>query len=190
MDPDQEKILVERAKSDAEAFGELYDAHYGKIFNYVLRRTADVAVAEDITTDVFIKALDNLQNFTWRGLPFSAWLYRIASHEISNYYRSKHHKNMSLDMLMDEQGFEPLSEADVEAEYSAAEEALTRHHQFLHVQKNLLQLPQKYQQALSLRYFEKKSITEISLIMGKRPGTIKSLLSRGTKKLRDMHVGT
>lgn len=185
MQIDQEQKLVEDAKTDADAFGELYDLYYSKIFNYVLRRTAEVAISEDITTDVFMKALDQIQNFTWRGLPFSAWLYRIASNEIVNHFRNKHTKNISLETLMEEQGFEPASDVDIEASYMAEQEKAERHKQFLQVQQALTRLPRKYQEALSLRYFEKKSIAEISLIMNKRPGTIKSLLSRGTQKLRD-----
>jgi RNA polymerase sigma-70 factor, ECF subfamily len=185
MQKNTEQELVERAKTDADAFGELYDLHYTKIFNYILRRTADVMVAEDITTNVFMKALDKISIFTWQGLPFSAWLYRIASHEISNHYRNKQSKNISLETMMEEQGFEPVSDIDIEAIYIAEQEKVARHRQFMTVQRELLKLPAKYQEALSLRYFEKKTIAEISTIMDKRPGTIKSLLSRGTKKLRE-----
>lgn len=183
MDNADERALVERAKTDPDAFGELYDAHYTKIFNYALRRTADLEVAQDITTQVFMKALERIGSFSWRGLPFSAWLYRIASNEIANHYRSKHTKNLSLDTLMEEQGFEPADDHDIEASYIEAQDTIARHKQFKLVQQLILELPLKYQEALALRYFEKKSIDEISQIMGKRPGTIKSLLSRAAKKL-------
>lgn len=185
MTQEQEKLLIEQAKTDAQAFGGLYDVYYLKIFNYILRRIADVPTAEDITANVFIKALQQIHRFTWRGLPFSAWLYRIASHEIANYFRDKHTRHASLEVLMQVKGFEPVSEIDIEALYAAEQQKIARHQQFIKVQQALLRLPDKYQQVLSLRYFEKKPIAEISLIMGKRPGTIKSLLSRGIKKLRE-----
>lgn len=185
MQLDQEKMLVKNAKTDANSFGALYDLNYAKIFNYVLRRTGDFELAEDITTDVFMKALSKIQSFTWRGLPFSAWLYRIASHEIADHFRGKQAQTVSLELLMEQQGFEPVADTDIEAELMQAQAETARHQQFLAVQKQLKALPLKYQEALSLRYFEKKSITEISIIMNKRPGTIKSLLSRGVKKLRD-----
>ena len=70
-----EQSLVERAKSDMVAFGELYELHYTKMLNYVLRRTGDIEVAQDVTTEVFLKALSGLEKFQWRGAPFSAWLY-------------------------------------------------------------------------------------------------------------------
>lgn len=185
MNKDQEQKLIERTKTDGAAFGELYDVYYPKILNYILRRTGDIEISEDITTEVFMKALDRIHTFTWRGVPFSAWLYRIASHEIANHFRNKHTKNMSLETMMEEYGFEPASEVDIEANYIVAQEEIERHQQFLLVRQILGTLPAKYQEALSLRYFEKKSIVEIAGIMNKRPGTIKSLLSRGTKKLRE-----
>jgi len=185
MEIAKEQQLIERAKTDGDAYGELYDLHYAKIFNYILRRTGDVATAEDVTTEVFIKALERISSFTWQGLPFSAWLYRIASNEIANYFRGKHTKDLSLDAMMEEQGFEPAGDVDIEASLVEAQDEIERYQQFIAVQKRLLLLPAKYQEALSLRYFEKKSIAEIGQIMGKRPGTIKSLLSRGTKKLRE-----
>jgi RNA polymerase sigma-70 factor, ECF subfamily len=185
MEQTAEKELIERAKTNANAFGELYDLYYPKILNYVVRRVGDVAAAEDITTTTFLKALDRLHAFEWRGVPFSAWLYRIASNEIVNYFRDRHTKNVSLDELIDEHGFEPASDTDIEASIIKAQEELVRHQQFIAVQKRMLTLPVKYQEALALRYFEKKTIEEISVIMNKRPGTVKSILSRGIKKLRE-----
>lgn len=185
MEQTAEQALIERAKTNVNAFGELYNLYYLKIFNYVMRRVGDVVVAEDITTATFMKVLDRLQTFEWRGLPFSAWLYRIASNEIANYFRDRHTKNASLDELIDEYGFEPASDTDIEASIIQAQEELERHQQFIAVQKVIVTLPAKYQEALALRYFEKKTIEEISIIMGKRPGTVKSILSRGIKKLRE-----
>jgi len=185
VDINQEEKLVELAKTDSDAFGVLYDWYYPKILNYTLRRVGDLEIAQDVTTETFMKALERINSFTWRGLPFSSWLYRIASHEIANYFRGKDTKNASLETMMEEQGFGPADDLDIEVSLIEVQEELERHQLFLAVQKKLLTLPLKYQEALSLRYFEKKSIAEISQIMDKRPGTIKSLLSRGTKKLRD-----
>lgn len=189
MEQTAEQELVERAKTDANAFGDLYDAYYLKILNYAIRRVNDVAAAEDITTVTFLKALDRLPAFEWRGVPFSAWLYRIASNEIVNHFRDRHTKYASLNELMEEQGFEPVSDVDIETSLIEALAEIERHQQFIAIQKLLRTLPHKYQEALALRYFEKKTIQEISLIMNKRPGTVKSLLSRGIKKLRDASAG-
>lgn len=180
----EERTLVELAKTNPAAFGTLYDKHYSKIFNYIMRRVGDIAIAEDITAATFIKALDRLSTFKWQGVPFSSWLYRIASNEIANYFRDRHTTYASLDQMLAEEGFEPVSDLDIEASIIEAEEEVARHQQYMLVQKLLLTLPAKYQEALALRYFEKKSIEEISIIMGKRPGTIKSILSRGVARLR------
>ena len=75
MNLEQEKDLVERAKNSSEAFGELYDMYYDRIFGYALRRSADIDSAKDITSEVFFKALKNIGKFQWQGVPFSYWLY-------------------------------------------------------------------------------------------------------------------
>src|SRR4030043_400778 len=89
MNLEQEKVLVERAKVSSEAFGELYDMYYDRIFGYALRRSADVDSAKDITSEVFFKALKNIGKFKWQGVPFSHWLYRIANREIINHHNSR-----------------------------------------------------------------------------------------------------
>jgi RNA polymerase sigma-70 factor (ECF subfamily) len=77
-----ERLRIEQAKTDPQAFGELFDEYYDTIVRYVVRRTADVAVAQDITSEVFIKAFKHLLSFRWQGVLFSAWLYRIAMNEL------------------------------------------------------------------------------------------------------------
>ena len=86
MNLEQEKDLIERAKYSSEAFGELYDMYYDRIFGYALRRSADIDSAKDITSEVFFKALKNIGKFKWQGVPFSHWLYRIANREIIDHY--------------------------------------------------------------------------------------------------------
>lgn len=188
MEEIDEQALIELAKTNANAFGELYDRHYSKILNYIVRRVGEVTIAEDIATATFMKALDRLPSFKWQGVPFSAWLYRIASNEIANYFRDRHTTYPSLDQMVDEYGFEPVSTTDIEVAIIEAEEEIARHEQYVIVQGLIRTLPEKYQEALALRYFEKKSIEEISVIMGKRPGTIKSILSRGVAKIRQLYA--
>jgi len=87
-----------RARTDVQAFGMLYDEYYGKIFGYALRRTASVDAAQDITSEVFLKALKNIKRFQWRDIPFPAWLYRIAGNAINNGFR----KNKRIQLLKQE----------------------------------------------------------------------------------------
>ena len=183
MDLEQEKQLVERARSDTEAFGELYDQYYSRILGYVLRRTASIGIAEDVTSNVFFKALKNLGRFRWRDVPFSAWLYRIAAHEIANYFRKNRHGQLSLEEVSDSIS---ISEPSAEVELLEAETELRRHEEYLALHENISKLSIKYQEVITLRFFENKQVREIGEILGKREGTIKSLLHRGLEKLRKL----
>jgi len=185
MNLKEEKELVKRAQKDSEVFAKLYDEYYPKIFGYILRRVANLEIAQDITSEAFFKVLKKLWQFRWQNISFSAWLYRIANNEIANYYR-KNRYLVSLEILRDEQGFEPVALHNPETEFLEAEEELKRHQDFLKVQEKISQLPIKYQEVITLRFFEKKKIKEISEILGKKEGTIKSLLHRGLEKLKDL----
>lgn len=178
-----EKKLVEHAKSDPESFGKLYELNYDQIFAYVLKRTADIQVAQDITAETFFKALKTIHNFKWQNVPFSAWLYRIAINEINLLHRKGHYKPISLDGLKD-QGFDPISADNMEEEFLIAQHSLERHAQFLQVQKELERIPAKYRDVITLRFFTGKQISEIAQILGKPEGTVKSLLHRGLEKLK------
>src|SRR5262245_7849123 len=82
-----ERLLVEAAQADPAKFDALYERHFERIYFFVVSRVHDRAVAEDLTSEVFHKALANLASFEWRGAPYSAWLYRIASNAIVDYYK-------------------------------------------------------------------------------------------------------
>ena len=183
MDLEQEKQVVERAKKDTEAFGELYDHYYSQIFGYVLRRTASIEIAQDVTSEVFFKALKNLGQFRWRGTPFSSWLYCIATHEIANYFRKSKHGQFSLEEVSNSIS---ISSPSIEAEVLEAEEELKRHEDFLILHESISKLSVKYQEVITLRFFENKQVKEIGEILGKREGTVKSLLHRGLEKLRKL----
>jgi RNA polymerase sigma-70 factor (ECF subfamily) len=181
MDLQRERELVERARTDAEAFGELYDEHYGRIFGYVLRRTASVDAAQDVTSDVFFKALSNLHRFRWRGVPFSAWLYRIAGNEIANCHRRDNRDRKHIRETMAAANAESVATGE---EAHRAEAELIRHEDFLELHASMDLLPVKYQEVIVLRFFEDKQIKEICQILDKREGTVKSLLHRGLERLR------
>lgn len=184
MNENTERKLIEQAKDDPEAFGVVFDIYYPKILNYIVHRVGDGAIAQDITSVVFFKAWHSLPKFEWRGLPFSAWLYRIASNEVTSHFRHQKNQPASLDVLFEEAGFEPPSTHDTEKDLIAWEDSVARHKDFQLVQQLVLELPLKYQEVLALRFFEKKLIKEISQIIGKNENTVKSLLARGTEKLR------
>jgi RNA polymerase sigma-70 factor (ECF subfamily) len=187
VEPNAEKALVERARSDPQAFGLIFDEYYRAIFGYILRRTANVEVARDISAEVFLKALRSVSRFQWRGVSISSWLYRIASNEVAAYFRERKYEGDSLDELREVALFEPPESQDMLEEIVTAEREVERHADFLHVQKLLERLPQRSQEVIALRFFEGKRIKEIAEILGKGEGTVKSLLSRGLDQLRRLH---
>jgi len=185
MDLSEEKELVRQAQKAPDAFAKLYDQYYPKIFGYILRRTANLEAAQDITAETFFNALRKLWQFQWRSISFSSWLYKIASNEINQYFRkAEYKKSVSLEELQ-EQGFEPISSHNPESELIEAQEKLKQHQNFLEIQGKIVRLSAKYQEVIALRFFEQKQIKEISEILGKKEGTVKSLLHRAVEKLRE-----
>ncbi|MDI6861612.1 MAG: RNA polymerase sigma factor [Caldisericia bacterium] len=185
MDLKEEKKLIKQAQKNPEIFTKLYEEYYSKIFNYILKRVANIEIAQDITSETFFNALKKLNKFKWQNISFSAWLYRIANNEIVNYYRKNKHY-ISLEKLKDEKGFEPIVLHNPEKEFLEAQEKLKKYVDFLEIQDKINKLPIKYQEVIMLRFFEKKEIKEICEILGKKEGTVKSLIHRGLEKLRDL----
>ena len=187
MDLNEERELVRQAQKAPDAFAELYDRYYPGIFGYVLRRTANLETAQDITSETFLKALKKLWQFRWRNVSFSSWLYKIATNEVNQHFRKAgYKKSISLEELQ-EQGFEPISPHDPEGELIEAQKQLKQYQDFLEIQEKVVRLPAKYQEVITLRFFEKKQIKEIAEILGKKEGTIKSLLYRAMEKLREAY---
>jgi RNA polymerase sigma-70 factor (ECF subfamily) len=182
MERIQERELVEAAKCDSQAFAALYDRYYSPIFGYVLVRVAKLDVAQDITSEVFFKALISIKRYRWRGVQFSTWLYRIANHEIANHYRANGHGLALVERVAEAASF--TFEAP-EEEMEDAEQTLSRYQVFLEAQKRIARLPLKYQQVIVLRFFEDKPLAEIGLILGKKESTVKTLLYRGLDKLKE-----
>ncbi|HRU39900.1 MAG TPA: RNA polymerase sigma factor [Candidatus Goldiibacteriota bacterium] len=185
MDRTEEQAVIERARKDPKAFEPIFDKYYSAIFRYAMHRTGNAAVAGDIAAETFFKALNKLHTYRVTAAPFSSWLYRIASNEASYYFRRRKYEPASYDAAIEEGGLpEPVSRADVEKEYMEAQEAADRNRDFLKAKELISKLPLLYQEVLVLRFLEDKKICEIAEILGKREGTIKSLISRGVEKLR------
>lgn len=170
----------------SQSFEDIFEENYPKILNYIARRTADAELAKDICSEVFLKAFSNRFKFQWRSIPVSAWLYKIAINEIRMHYRKGKIKTDSLETLMEEKGIEPRDPEYFIDELKEAQKEIDDAKKFLGIQKNMTELPLIYQEVISLRFFENKKISEIAEILSKRKGTIKSLLSRGLEKLRNM----
>lgn len=186
MNPEQERKLVKEAGRNPEAFGILYDFYFPKIFGYAFRRTGNFDLAHDITSETFLKAYLNLAKFTFRQNSMAPWLYRIATNEINGWYRKKKYHPSSLDIIPENQILEIADPDSLEAEKNAAEKILQQHEDFLLIQQKLKHIPVKYQEVITLRYFEQMSVKEICLILQKKEGTVKSLISRGLERLRKL----
>jgi len=167
---------LERAiGGDREAFGQLYEQYVGRIYNYIYYRTGNAYDAEDLTERVFMRALRHIGRYNQRGLPFSAWLYRIAHNLVANWHRdNSRRKEIPLDdgILSTHPGGFP------ESEMMRVEE-----------QENLLRvirsLPSERQQLLILKFVDHLSNAEIGLVMGRTEGAIKSLYHRTLLAVRD-----
>lgn len=181
-DLEESRQLVELARTDAHAFGKLFDRHHDEIFKYILHRTANAELARDLTSDTFYKALNKLWTFRWQNVPFSAWLFRIASNEVNAYYRKhKNVKHIPLDEIMDNPGSEYR---ELQNELKNAQQEIAANHLFLELQQAVTRLKPRYQEAVSLRFFEGKPVKEVAIILNKSEGTVKSLLHRALKQLQ------
>jgi RNA polymerase sigma-70 factor (ECF subfamily) len=184
MQLSKEQFVIEQSKQDPTYFGIIFDEYYAQIQTYCLRRVGDVSVAQDIAADTFMKALLNIHSFTWQGTSISSWLYKIATNEVRMYFRKTKHRIESLDELYERDGFEPKSDQDVYQDLVDAQDRLARQAAFARAHQMLIRMPVKYQEVVVLRFVEKKKISEIAIIMGKKEGTVKSLLSRALARLR------
>lgn len=184
MDIHEEKRLIFQAKKDPQIFGKIYDFNYPKILNYILKRTGSLQLAQDLTSEVFFKALKNLWQFQWRNISFSAWLYKIANNEINYYYRKNKTKDVSLDDLLKKNIVKVADISNPHQESLEAEKSKEEKQDLLVVQKVFVKLPLKYQEVLGLRFFADKKIKEICKILNKKSGTVKSLLVRGLDLLK------
>ena len=174
-----EADLVEKAQNCSQAFGPLYELYYGKILGYIYRRTLDAEVAEELTSNTFFNALRALPQYDHRGR-FSAWLYRIATNEINAHRRTTSHRresNHRWQAELDRVWF-------VSPNHGAKEDVKEKMRAFAHLHAGVDRLPEKYRVAISLRYFEAMPYAEIAEVLGKRLGTVKSLIHRGLKQLK------
>lgn len=182
MDLKKEKEIIKKAKQDPEFFGLLYDEYYKEIFGYILRRTADIDLAQDLTSQTFFKALKSLWKFRWQNVPFSAWLYRIAINEINSFYRKKNRLvRIDFDKIPEIPSVNTSDE-----EIKAAEKEIEEKKEFIKIHESISKINPSYQAVISLRFFENKKISEISQILKKSEGTIKSQIHRALEELREL----
>ena len=171
-----EQELVHRAKHDPAAFAELYERHFLQIYRFVFSRVGDQAAAEDVTSDVFIKALGSIARYRDRGWPFSAWLYEIAANTIIDRYRT-------LRPAEDIDGLFGLSDG------SSVEDVAGRRDDVRRVGSLVRELPAPQQTAIVLKFQEDLPIEDIAAVMGKSRGAVKLLIHRAVTSIRrELHA--
>jgi RNA polymerase sigma-70 factor (ECF subfamily) len=177
-DHDDDAGLVAAAKANPEAFGALYERYVKKIYSYLYYRTGNAHDAEDLTERVFQRAMLNLDRYTSRGLPFSAWLYRIAHNLVANWHRDQGRRQI---VPLDEVGLQDLAAMRADAPEILAESR--------EEQARLLQvvrrMPGERQQLLILKFVDHLSNAEIGAVMHRSEGAVKSLYHRTLVALRD-----
>lgn len=171
----EEKQLVEDAKSDSESFARLYDRYFPKIYGYVAAKVGNRSDAEDIVSDVFMKALENLHTFEWRGIPFAAWLFTIARNTLNNFY-SKHQKSRTSELLENVHRTEDKESSPTK---KAAEGELAAR-----VREVLDQLPKRDLQVVELKFFGQMTNREIVSATGLSESHVAVILYRTLRKIK------
>ena len=168
---DQEQELVERAKLDPREFAPLYERHFPRIYRFVFARVKDQAAAEDVTSEVFMKALKAMPRYQYLGRPFVAWLYRIALNAIKDRQRCGPQ-------------FQPFEELHHLSEEPPPDDLAANRDEMRRIWTLVATLPVDQQTALVLRFRDDLKIKEIAAVMGKSDGAVKLLVHRGVSRLR------
>jgi len=164
-EPD-EKLLIEAAQGDPRCFADLYRMHFDRVYAYVARRVATRSDAQDVTAEVFQQALAGLRRFEWRGIPFLAWLYRIAAHAVIEH---RHRSGRGLTM--------PAVPALEEPEHEKTERRASLY-------RAVRELPADQRRVIEMRFAEGRPIADIARTLGRSQGAVKQLQLRALDRLR------
>ncbi len=166
-----ERDLLVRAQSSADGFGKLFDRYYDRIYAYAYRRVGTQVAAEDIAACVFEHALRDIKRVRWQGKPIVAWLYRIASRRVADYYRDRANSTVG------EQEWGDKAEASPDS-------AVERAEVFAMVQAGMDRLNVKDREIIQLTYFDEASTDEIAALLDCTPNSVYVRLHRALKRLR------
>jgi RNA polymerase sigma-70 factor, ECF subfamily len=170
-----ERLLIEAAQRDPARFAELYENNFERVYAYIVRRVGNRAETEDLTSEVFHQALANLKRFEWRGIPFAAWLFRIAANLISDRWQRSGREVADDSGLIDTAQVSPAEIEEVERRATLYRLVNT--------------LPDDQQRVVVLRFVEQKSIKEVAQEIRKTEGAVKQLQFRALSTLRGRMEG-
>lgn len=179
FDETEERRLVEAAQRDRASFAHVYERYFELVYAYVARRVRERAATEDLTSEVFRKALANIHRFKWTGAPFGAWLLRIAANLIAD--RAKRNARDERGELSPTIGASPRETASpLESQQVQMEDAERR----AWVMRMVDELPEEQRRVVRMRFGEEKSISEIASLLERSEGAIKQLQFRAFQNLR------
>ena len=169
----QEKSLVERAqKNDPEAFAQIYETYFTRIYRYVFLRVRGQMEAEDLTQQVFMNALNSISSYRWKGAPFSSWLFRIAHNQVVDHQRrASRIQTITLEAPVCDIGPDPVDVVEQEMDVDRVRVAIG-------------DLTQLQQEVISLRFAGGLSTRETAKIMRKKEGAVKALQHSALVALR------
>lgn len=178
-----EKWLISRAKTDKQAFLELYNTYYPKLFAFLLVQTRNKELAEDIVQETFTKAIVALKNFQYKGKSFGAWLFRIAQNEIISQWRKEKKVVRQSPEEMETVGPIGFSPED---QLIDQEMSLENKQQLKNLSKAIDELSKEEGQLITMKYVSGLSYDDIAVFFKKRPTTLAVELHRALKKLKDI----
>jgi RNA polymerase sigma-70 factor (ECF subfamily) len=172
----QEKILVEKAKNDSDAFGKLYDQYFPKIFRYVSWRVGSRADTEDLVSDIFFKIINNIKSFKWqKGATFSSWIFQIAHNAVVDYARTRHKRDyINIDDL-----------PEIQSDIILPDEVLDRQKLFKELYQMIQELPERQAEVITMRFFTGMKNKEVAQVLDISEKTVASSLCRGLKTLHN-----
>lgn len=174
LNENEARLILRASQGDREAIAALYQQFVQPIYRYVSYRVSETATAEDLTAEVFLRMVEGLPAYRQNGVPFEAWLYRIAAARVADYYRARaRHPQEALSET------EPTPAVSPESALQAEEEQVA-------LRAALRELSDEYQDILVLRFVERKSHAEVANLLGKSETAIKSAQHRALTRLAEL----
>lgn len=174
---ENEKDIVERAKSDDQAFEILYNHYFPKIYGYIFKRVGNHEIVEDLVSVTFMKVFSNIKDYKHQGYTFGAWVYRIATNNLTDHYRKQgRRKEVDIETV-----------AELKDNNLNPEDIANNLYNRKLIMKVLVNMPEKYQKIINLKFFGEKTNTEIAEILGVKENNCRVLTHRALKNFHKLY---
>jgi RNA polymerase sigma-70 factor (ECF subfamily) len=174
-DFDEQRIVEAAQQGDQVALSQLYDHYFPRVYRYVSTRLSSTEDAEDVTTEIFLRIIENLRSFSWRGLPFGAWVFRIARNEVVSHVRRMKVRTATAQLTETIQDPSPDHVDEIATQLTIAT-----------VREATEKLPEAQRQVISLRFGAGLSVAETAKALGKTENNVKVLQHKAIAKLQVM----